>query len=136
MSAVSIRAALEVALAAMSPALATQWENTPYSPADGTAYQRVYLLLAQPASLEMAQRIHREQGFMQVSLCYPLGAGPSAAATRAELIRSTFYAGRSFSSGGNTVTVDGTPEIAPAAIEDDRYIVPVRVRFYSHVTRS
>jgi hypothetical protein len=94
------------------------------------------MMLAEPASLEMAQRIHREMGFLQVTLCYPLGAGTSAAATRAELIRSTFYAGRTFTSGGVTVTIEGTPTIAPAAIEDDRYTVPVRVRFYSHVTRS
>lgn len=136
MSAVSIRAALESALDAMSPALATAWENTPYTPVAGTDYQRVYLLLAEPASLEMHKRIHREQGFLQISLCYPLGIGPSAATARAELIRATFYAGRTFTSGGFTAVIDGTPEIAPAAIEDDRYVLPVRVRFYSHVTRS
>lgn len=136
MSLVAIRAALESALLAMSPAIATAWENAPFTPVEGTPYARVYLLTATPAMLEMAQRIHREQGFLQVSLAYPLGTGPAAAATRAELIRATFYSGRTFTSGGFTVVVDGTPEIAPAQIEDDRYLLPVRIRFYSHVTRS
>lgn len=136
MSAVTIRAILETALSAMSPSLPTAWENTKFTPAPETAHQRVYLLLAQPQMLEMSWKLHRERGFMQVSLCYPLDAGPSAAATRAELIRTTFYAGRDLTSGGITVTIDGTPEIAPAMVEDDFYVLPVKVRFYSHVSRS
>lgn len=136
MSALLARAALETALAAMSPALATAYENVPYTPVAGVAYQRVHVLLAEPAMLEQSQRLHREQGFMQVTLCYPLGTGPAAALTRAELIRSTFYAGRNFTASGVTVTIDGTPEIAPSTVEDDRFVTPVRVRFYAHVQRS
>lgn len=136
MSALLIRAALESALAAMSPPLPTAWENTPYTPTAGAPYQRVHMLLARPAMLEMAQRIHREQGFLQVTLCYPLNAGPSAAAARAELIRSTFHAGRTFAASGVTVSIDGTPSIHPAATEDDAYVLPVRINFYAHVQRS
>ena len=69
----------------------------------------------------------------KVSLAYPLGAGPSAATTRAELIRSTFYRGASFTSGGVTVTISRTPEIAPGRVEEDRWVVPVRVRFHAHI---
>lgn len=136
MSATVIRAILETTLAAMSPALATAWENAPYKPIEGTPYQRVHLLMAQPRSMEASQHIHREQGFLQINLCYPLGAGTIAAATRAELIRSTFRPARALTSEGITVTIDGLPEIAPAAVEDDRYVVPVRVRFFAHITRS
>lgn len=136
MSSVSIRAALEGALNGMSPTLATAWENVPYTPTVGTAYQRVHLLLADPEMVEMSGRIHRERGFMQVTLCYPQSTGPNAAQARAELIRATFYAGREFTSGGITVRVEKTPEIAPAMIEDDIYQTPVRIRFYAHVTRA
>lgn len=136
MSIVSIRAALESALNAISPAIALAWENVPYTPVPGTPFARVYLLTAPPAMLEMSQRIHREQGFLQVSLMYPLDAGPSAAATRAELIRATFLAGSTLTASGVTVTIDATPEIGPALIEEDRYSLPVRIRFYAHVRRS
>ena len=132
MSSVAIRAAMESALNGMSPSLATAWENTPYTPTPGTAYQRVHLLLADPEMVEMSGRIHRERGFLQVSLAYPLNAGPSAAATRAELIRHTFYRGRSFTASGITVTIEKTPEILPAMIEPDRYVLPVRVRFFAN----
>jgi Bacteriophage related domain of unknown function len=136
MSLPAIRAALETALAGMSPALATAYENVPFEPVQGTPHQRVYVLCTEPAMLEMSGHWHREQGFMQVTLCYPLGSGPNAATARAELIRSTFYASAEFTSGGIVVRVDGTPEIAPAIIEDDLYTIPVRVRFYAHVLRT
>lgn len=136
MSLVLVRSALEVALAAMSPSLPTAYENRPYTPVNGTAYQRVHLMPADPLSMEMSQRLHREQGFLQVTLCYPLGGGSGAAAARAELIRSTFYAGRTFTSGSINVTIDGTPSVLPADTEADFFILPVRIRFYSHVTRS
>lgn len=131
MSAVLIRAALETALAAMSPSLATAYENTPYAPVVGTPYQRVWLLMAEPVNPEMG-RTTRDHGFLQVDLAYPLGAGPAAAATRAELIRDTFYRGRALTASGFTVMVEKTPEIAPAVIETDRYVVRIRIRFFAN----
>lgn len=132
MSAVKARQALEVALNAMSPALATAWENAPYTPVSGTPYQRVHVLLAEPANIEFGSS-YVEQGFMQVSLAYPLGAGSAAAITRAELIRTTFFRGASFTASGVTAIIERTPEIMPGRVEEDRFVVPVRVRFYSHI---
>jgi hypothetical protein len=128
----AVRAALESALAAMSPALATAYENAPFTPVAGTPYQRATLLLAEPANPVVGAGFYTEQGFMQVDLCYPLGAGPAAASNRAELIRSTFHRGASFTASGVTVNIERTPEIAPGRVEEDRYVIPVRIRFYSH----
>lgn len=133
MSLVSIRAALEVALAtvlAAAPAVSAAYENVPFTPVSGTPYARVFLLAADPDNPEMG-RFTRDHGFLQVDLCYPLGTGPAAATTRAELIRDTFYRGAAFTSGSITVTVEKTPEIMPAVIEEDRYVVRTRVRFYA-----
>lgn len=127
------RAALETALAAMSPALATQYENVPYEPVEGTPYQAVFLMPAEPNNPEIG-RFTQERGLLQVSLFYPLGAGPSAAEARAELIRTTFKRGTTFTASGIKTTVEKTPEIAPAMIEEDRYHVPVRIRFFSNYT--
>ena len=132
MSAVKERQALEVALAAMTPAISTAYENMPFTPVPGTPYQRVTVLLAQPANHEIGDG-YMDQGFMQVDLKYPLNAGPAAAETRAELIRSTFYRGRSFTASGVTTTIERTPEIMPGRVEEDRFVKPVRIRFFSHV---
>ena len=136
MSIVLIRAALETALLAMSPALATVPENGSYKPVVDTPYQQVHLLAAPPSDDEVGANLYTERGYMQVSLYYPLDAGPGAAAARAELIRSTFYRGLALTSGGINVVIERTPEIAPARTEADRYVLPVRVRFYAHVVRS
>ncbi len=133
MSIVAVRAALETALDGMSPALATQYENAPFTPTPGTAYQAVALLTAQPRNDEVSAS-HVEQGLFQITLRYPQNTGPAAAAARANLIRATFYRGASFTSGSVTVTVNRTPEILPAFTEGDRYVVPVRVPFEAPIT--
>lgn len=134
MSALKVRNALETALNGMSPALATAWENHAYTPVAGTPFQRVTVLLAEPVNAEIGRSgLYMEQGFMQVDLAYPLNAGANAATTRAELIRTTFYRGASFTASGVTVTVERTPEIMPGRVDEDRFVVPVRVRFYAHV---
>jgi len=131
MSLIAVRAALETALADITPAIALAWENTPFVPVNGEPYARVYLLAAEPDNPEMGRHVI-ERGFLQISLAYPLDDGPSAAMTRAELIRSTFYRGAAFTASGITTQIERTPEIAPAQIEDDRYVIPVRVRFFAH----
>lgn len=132
MSAAAVRAALEVALAAMSPALATGWENVNFTPTVGTPYQLAFLLRAQPENPEIG-RFTVERGIFQVSLYYPLGTGPAAAEARAELIRTTFYRGASFTASGVTTIIERTPEISPGRAEDDRWVIPVRARFFAHI---
>ena len=131
MSALAIRTALETALAAVSPAIAHAWENVPYIPVVGTPYARVHVLFAEPGNPEMG-RFTQERGFLQVQLVYPLGAGPAAAATRAQLIRASFYRGLALTASGVTTTLEKTPEIAPGRFEDDRYVVTCRVRFFAN----
>jgi hypothetical protein len=132
MSVVQIRAALETALNAMSPSVLTAWENVPFTPTPGTAYQRAFIRLARPDNTEISRR-HVERGFMQVSLCYPLNTGPGAVEARADLIRATFYRGASFTSGGITVTVINTPEIVTGEIEADRFVCHVTIPLFAPV---
>ena len=134
MSMVSVRAALETWLDAMTPALDTEKENEEYVPIVDVPYQRTALLPAEPEDLEMSCVKRREIGLYQVSLCYPLHQGPGAANARAELIRARFKRGVSLSSGGVTVTMYGSPEVGPAQYEPDRYVLPVRVRWFSNIS--
>ena len=132
MSIIKVRAALETAVSGMA-SLAPAWENVPYTPVPGTPYQKINLLPARPDNRENGPN-YTEQGILQFSLMYPLEAGSSAAMTRAELIRSTFYRGRSFTSGGVITLITDTPEIGPAMVDGDRFMVPVRVRWRAQVT--
>jgi len=133
MSALLIRSALELALTAMTPSLQTAYENAKFTPVVGTPYQQVTLLLAEPANPVVGVDFHTELGFLQVDLKYPLSAGPGPATTRAELIRTTFHRGASFTASGVTVNIERTPEIMPGRVEEDRFVIPVRIRFYAHI---
>lgn len=122
-------AALETALNAMSPALATAWRNTPFTPTAGTPYQRVAFLYADPDNPVFGAG-HQERGYMQIDLMYPMGAGPATAAARAELLRTTFARGSSFTASGTTPIIERTPSISDGVIEGDRWKVTVKIRFY------
>lgn len=134
MSSVKIRNALETALNAMSPALSTSFENASFTPpVSTTAYQSATLLLAEPDNTVYGGTF-QEMGLMQVDLNYPMQTGAGAAYARAELLRTTFARGESFTSSGTTVTILRTPEILPGRNVDGRYVLPVRIRFFANVT--
>lgn len=133
MSAKAIRAALESQLNAMTPALTTVWENSTVTPTSGTPYQRTNLLRANPDNPTIGATHYRELGVFQVSLHYPLNAGPSPAETRAELVRTQFKRGTTLTSGGITVTIDGTPTIASGFVDGDRWVVPVSIPYWANI---
>jgi hypothetical protein len=128
----AVRAALETQLATVSPSIDTAYENVPYVPVTGTPYQQVTLLPATPANLEMGPA-YTEQGIFQVNLFYPKDAGPGDAQARAELIRTKFPFAASLVNGGVTVNIINTTEIGPARPEDDRFMVPVKVRWSARI---
>ena len=134
MSSLLIHKALDIALNAMTPALATAWENVAFTvPVISTPYQKVNLLLATPENREFGST-YQEQGIYQISLFYPLQTGVSDALTRAELIRSTFLRGSSFTNSGVTVKITRTPEISAGTIEGDRWFIPVKIRFSAFIS--
>jgi hypothetical protein len=132
MSLTAIRAALETALDAVTPSLATAWENLAFEPVTGTPYQRATLVMAAPDDGEIGGP-HLEQGFLQVDLCYPQGTGPGAAEGRASLLKSRFRKGTGLSASGLTVFIAATPLTLPPYLEGDRYVLPVRIAFRAGV---
>lgn len=133
MSLILVRAALETALAAMSPALATAWENVPFTPPVPTVpYQAVYLIPAPPDNEEYGSA-HVEQAIFQVSLFYPLKDGSGAAAARAEALRTTFKRGATFTSSGVKVVTTRTPEVGQGTVDGDRWFLPVKVRVSAYI---
>jgi len=130
MSIVDIRATLETALNGMSPALATAWQNVPFTPVVGTPYQRTSLLFAKPDNREKGAGF-QDLGIFQVDLCYPQSVGANPAEARAELLRTTFKRGTPLS---NNVSISETPEIKPAYNDGDRFVIPVRIRFHTYIS--
>lgn len=134
MSNAAIRRALETRLGTVNPALATAWENVDFDPPGAdTPYQIANTMFAAPENPTMGQRHYRQRGIFQISLQYPTNEGPGAAQTRAELLRNTFFRGLSIAADGVTTIVDRTPEVATGAVEGDRYVINIRIRFYADI---
>jgi len=132
MSVVAIRAALDARLNTINPSLATAWENAAFvKPAATVPYQVVHLLFATPDNPETGTG-YRELGYMQVTLCYVLQAGPGAAAARAKVVRDTFPKNLSLASGTTIVTISKTPSIGNGMVDGDRFTLPVKIPFYAN----
>jgi len=133
MSIALVRTALETKLNAISPALASAWENVPYTPVTGTPYQACFLMTATPDNNTLGCAHYKEQGLFQISLFYPLQIGAQVAEVRADLIRTIFKRGTSMASGGLTVHVPSTPTVGQGRVDGDRWHVPIKIFFYADV---
>lgn len=116
----------------------TAWENVAFQTTAGVPYQEPYLLIARPDNPTFGAPFHREKGIFQINLFYPQQIGTGAISLRAELIRSTFSRGSTFSNSGIDVIIDSTPEIATALTtsgtqNDDRWMLPVKISWYSNI---
>ena len=130
---VNVRQALEVGLFAMTPPLPTSWENQNFIPVTGVSYQRVTLVPSMPDNSTFGDGHYQERGLLFIELHYPINNGSVTAATRAELIRTTFKRGASFTNGGVTVIIEKTPEIGQGMVLDAFWVLPVRCRYYAEV---
>ena len=133
MSLPSIRRALENHLKAMVPNLPTAYENAPFKPpADGSEYQEVRLMPADPIT-PMDNLTFIEQGLFQVTLCYPLGVGPRAAEDRAEAVRAHFRRGTTLTAGGVSTIISHVPVVAASVPGDGQWRIPVTIRWQAQV---
>lgn len=126
---ISIRNALEAALAAITPAIDIVHENEEYTPTVGRPYCEAYLLWATPGNPTLGQGYYQELGVLQVSLKYPLMAGTLDAATQAGLIRNLFKRGAAFTSGGVKVQIDKTAAVGAGAPDTGTWKVVIRCSF-------
>lgn len=133
MSLVIIRRALEKHLAAMTPAIAIAYENAGFSPQAGIPYQRVNLLPTAPDNSPMSVTNYFEVGIFQVTLVYPSGTGPGAAALRANLLRYHFRRGTTLVEAGVNIRVIRTPAVAGGLIDGGNYNVPVSIRYEAEI---
>lgn len=124
-----IRAALDVRLAAFTPAWPTDWEGENFAPTDGVAYQSVRLLPRAPDNPTLSERLRDDGGVYQIGLYFPRGTPTGVMDARAGALQSYFYAGLTLTNGTIRVRVEGTPAIAAGLPTGDRWLVPVSIRY-------
>lgn len=132
MSQADIKSALETALGTISPAIATAYENTSYSPVIGTPYQDVNFVFAAPLNEEYGSN-YQETGYMQITLRYPQNVGTKDIDARIALIRDKFKRGNSFVKNSVTTTISRTLEVRPGFQDGERYAKPLFVKFVTNM---
>jgi len=131
-SVIAVKTALELAVAAITPTIETSWENDDFQPTVGTPFQKVYVLWTTPDNIEFGP-VFRQVGILQISLFYPVKGGTLDIQTRAELVRSTFKRGNSYSNSGIAVIISKTPNIKPGMRDKDRWMIPIDIEFFAHI---
>lgn len=122
-----IKRASERRLLAITPSVATSFEAIEFNPPVDLMYQRCQFMILPPDDPAFPPGYYRERVQMQVFVADTKGHGTTAANERAELIRSTFFKGLSYTENSIHIRVLETPQIQSAFISQDRVIVPVMI---------
>lgn len=129
-----IRDLLRVQLNTVSGSFPTAFENMPYVPVVGTAWQWAVLLWAQTENPTMGDEFLREVGIYQVMLNFPKSEGPDALGAQAAIIRAGFARGLTLEQGQVQVKILRTPYLSPPIpTEGAWYSVAVSVPFVANV---
>lgn len=134
MSRPAIRKAFEGALKDFG-GLPTNFENGDFTtPADGSAFQSVFMLFARPENPSIGEAVHtRYRGFCQITLDFPPGKGAGPAERAGEAIRDAFPYGSTLTADGVTSVVAGTPDVGDGSEVGNRWQVVVKIVFYADV---
>lgn len=133
MSLIATRQALEVALFGMTPTIDIAWENQTYVPSSSVPYIRAVLMPSEPENPTMGDGFHRLNGLLYLEFFYPKSTGSATAAARAELTKTTFKRGNSFTNSGVKVIIDKTPEIGMGAVINEWWVLPFRARWHADI---
>ena len=125
------RLAFEEAINAISPTIATAYENVSFTPSSGVAYQELYDIPASNDHLFTNSSEFEGLGIFQITLKYPSGKGTKDVSNRAELYVSSFPVGRKLTKNGDIITVLQTPKVNNLGVDGDRVIVAGSINYKS-----
>ena len=130
---IDTKRAAERLLLSLTPSIPTALESVDFEPPVNAMYQRVQFMLNPPDDPVFTAGYHRENIQMQVFVADTKGHGTVQVNTRAELIRSAFYKGRTFIEGSTRIHILRTPQMQSAFAVQDRIVVPVLINLVAEV---
>lgn len=136
MSNLRIKQLMEKRLEALAPDFATAWENVNFKPPALDPFQVPTFLFSDPDLRGSADAPYLQRGIFIITLAYPTNQGGAAAYDKAEDIQKRFKAGTTLDGDTFQVVVERPPEIIPAGIEGDRFIIRVNIRFFAWLSRE
>ncbi len=124
-----IRTAFETALYNLDNTFPTAWENVAFTQADNVAHQEARLVFNAPLNPTLPRGHRRERGEFLVFLNYPSGGATSVIYNKAESIANIFTRGTTLVQGINIIQILESPHVGNAVLNNDRYILAIRVPF-------
>lgn len=113
------------------------WENVNFIPTNGVAYDEISWLFAKPDNPTIdptnGLKFHRENGYVQITLCFPVGFGRADIDAQTDAIRAAFPRGTSIAFDTGTLIVLGTPQVLPGQADGDRWRVIVKILFFANI---
>lgn len=131
MSLAKVRAALESRLNGMSSVLPTAWENVPFSPTEGVAWQKANLLMNDPVDYAVNLDVTEQRGLFQVTTYFPEGNGTATASAYAKSVADRFAPDQTLTSGGVDVEILSTARIATSRQIDGWWVTPITIPWRS-----
>lgn len=92
-----------------------------------------YFMPARPDDEEIGSKMTRLNGLYQINLSYAAGEGSGDAEARGEVLRSYFKRGLTLTQSGVNVLITDTPQVGAGKQDDDRWVVPVTLRWQAWV---
>ena len=126
------RLAFEEAINAISPTIATAYENVSFTPSSGVPYQELYDIPSSNDHLFINNSDFEGLGIFQITLKYPSGQGMKSVSNRAELYVSSFPVGTVLTKGTTKVHIIQTPKVNILGVDGDRYVVAVSINYKSY----
>ena len=127
-----IRAALEVALAAIPNLPPIAWENKSFTPDTAVGYIQVRQLpTARRPAVRGLNPQQRYQGVFQLLVKMPENKGPNPAQTVVTALINAFEATTDLSYDTTFVTIDYTEQVG-GFTDSPFYTIPVNVNWYSY----
>lgn len=127
------RLAFEEAINAISPTIATAYENVSFTPTINVPYQQLYDIPSSNNHLFIDNSEFEGLGIFQITLRYPSGKGTKDVSNRAELYVSSFPCGLKLTKNGEIITVLQTPQIDVLGVNGDRYSVAVSINYKVYI---
>lgn len=133
----NIRKAFEKYATSLSPEIDTFYENGPsVKPTQKKPYQKLQLVPLQPENPTLGDKYYREVGEFQIFLCYPAREGTGEALQKAQYIKDAFFRGSTLVEGDTEIIVKNTPFVDKGMVIEDRYVVPIIVKYFASVFKT
>ena len=130
-----IRKTLESKLAALSPSIATAYENVAFTPVNNVPYQRVSILYNTPRDRTLNLDMYEEKGFLSVYLCFPADVGPAQAEARADALLMHFKPPLMLVDFGLQIRIEQAMQTKEGRMDEGRYCIAVLIPWKAYIER-